>query len=543
MSVYDDWAAFVDVRRRRHRRHRRRSSRPTSAARCPRRGRCSPSGSTTAATPRSRAWPCPTVPATFTKFPASLAGPFDDIEIVGDDRRLGGRARRGHRHAAPTASPRPTRGRTSPGSPSARTSATARCSSPPARSSRSASRAAATARWARGSSRSTRSPTPTTSRSAARSTARRCRTPARATSSSACRASSPSCRRCCRCCPATSSSPARRPASASPASRRGSSQPGQVLEIVDRGHRHDPQPVRLMGALRATPSGPHAPGPTTYVAARASTSSSFDTGEVELNYVTARSTGDDDQARAAADPRPDRVVVGLRSGAAAARRALPGLRRRPARPGPVDPHAGPLHARQHRQRPRPLHRRRHRPADDRRRAVVGRRHARRGCRPTPGPGRSSAPYYEDPPLFPSEVRPAVGQGIGQASDRSSPSWPSTSATSGAIGDWDGDGRGRSRRAARLARRCIAGALGARRRAAAEPQGVRPRVGPRLLDRHASAPRATTSGCSASVKVPVLFTHHFRMIDEATGALLGASPTSRSSVGHGARHDAGTRSST
>ena len=33
--------------------------------------------------PRSRAWPCPAVPATFTKFPASLAGPFDDIELVG----------------------------------------------------------------------------------------------------------------------------------------------------------------------------------------------------------------------------------------------------------------------------------------------------------------------------------------------------------------------------------------------------------------------------------------------------------------------------
>ena len=26
----------------------------------------------------------PEVPATFTKFPASLGGPFDDIEIVGD---------------------------------------------------------------------------------------------------------------------------------------------------------------------------------------------------------------------------------------------------------------------------------------------------------------------------------------------------------------------------------------------------------------------------------------------------------------------------
>ena len=41
----------------------------------------------------------PAVPATFTKFPASLSGPFDDIEIVGDDRRLGGRTGRRHRHA------------------------------------------------------------------------------------------------------------------------------------------------------------------------------------------------------------------------------------------------------------------------------------------------------------------------------------------------------------------------------------------------------------------------------------------------------------
>ena len=150
MSVYDDWPAFVDVRRRASPPARRRSSRPSSAARCPRRARCSPSGSTTGATPRSRAWPCPTVPATFTKFPASLAGPFDDIEIVGAHRRLGGRARRRHRHPR-----RPRRrgrraGRTSPGSPSARTSATARCSSPPARSSRSASPAGASGRWGRG---------------------------------------------------------------------------------------------------------------------------------------------------------------------------------------------------------------------------------------------------------------------------------------------------------------------------------------------------------------------------------------------------------
>ena len=36
-----------------------------------------------------------------------------------------------------------------------------------------------------------------------------------------------------------------------------------------------------------------------------------------------------------------------------------------------------------------------------------------------------------------------------------------------------------------------------RRAAPEPQGVRPRVGPGLLDRNGRAPRATTSGCSAA----------------------------------------------
>ena len=67
----------------------------------------------------------PAVPATFTKFPASLGGPFDDIEIVGIERRLGGRARRRHRPRAPTGWRRPTPGPTSPASPSARTSATA----------------------------------------------------------------------------------------------------------------------------------------------------------------------------------------------------------------------------------------------------------------------------------------------------------------------------------------------------------------------------------------------------------------------------------
>ena len=45
-------------------------------------GRCSRSGSTTGRTPRSPG--CRSSrPATFTKFPASLSGPFDDIEFEG----------------------------------------------------------------------------------------------------------------------------------------------------------------------------------------------------------------------------------------------------------------------------------------------------------------------------------------------------------------------------------------------------------------------------------------------------------------------------
>ena len=56
----------------------------------------------------------PEVPATFTKFPASLSGPFDDIEIIGDaiDWEVELVAVIGRE---PTGSTRPMRGHTSPG--------------------------------------------------------------------------------------------------------------------------------------------------------------------------------------------------------------------------------------------------------------------------------------------------------------------------------------------------------------------------------------------------------------------------------------------
>ena len=112
MSVYDDWAAFVRLRRHGQRRRHAPRRGASSAARCPHPARCSPSGSTTGATPRSRAWRLPEVPGHLHQVPGlASSGPFDDIEIVERHGRLGGRAGRGDRRRVPTGWPRPTRGR------------------------------------------------------------------------------------------------------------------------------------------------------------------------------------------------------------------------------------------------------------------------------------------------------------------------------------------------------------------------------------------------------------------------------------------------
>ncbi len=81
--------------------------------------------------------------------------------------------------------------------------------------------------------------------------------------------------------------------------------------------------------------GPHAPD-ATYVD-HGYDEQLFDTGEVELNYVI---TGDASQARAAADPGPDRVVVGLREGARPAWRST--SRPSPSTSAARDGRAAPL---------------------------------------------------------------------------------------------------------------------------------------------------------------------------------------------------------
>ena len=49
----------------------------------------------------------------------------------------------------------------------------------------------------------------------------------------------------------------------------------------------------------------------------------------------------------------------------------------------------------------------------------------------------------------------------------------------------------------------------------------PEWGERFWNGHGRRELRPRDRCSRSVKVPVLFTHHFRMVDETTGTLMGA----------------------
>ena len=133
------------------------------------------------------------------------------------------------------------------------------------------------------------------------------------------------------------------------------------------------------------------------------------------------------------------------------------------------------------------------------------------------PGQVIAAHYEDPPLYASEVRPATGQGIRQGVGAMFHLWSTFLGDQWSIGDWDG----------------IAAA--APDTLPAWMQMMRPPAGgepPKNLKEYDPEwGRAFWTGTVAascdhermlrSVKVPVLFTHHFRRVDEETGFLMGA----------------------
>jgi pimeloyl-ACP methyl ester carboxylesterase len=132
------------------------------------------------------------------------------------------------------------------------------------------------------------------------------------------------------------------------------------------------------------------------------------------------------------------------------------------------------------------------------------------------PGQVTAALYEDPPLFASEIRPAVGPGIRQCIGPVFDLWSTFLGDQWSIGAWDSM---RAGSAARL------------------PEHMRfipvPDEPPQNLKEYdpewGRSFWAGTVGASCdhermlrSVKVSaVLLTHHMRMTDDATGFLLGA----------------------
>jgi hypothetical protein len=130
------------------------------------------------------------------------------------------------------------------------------------------------------------------------------------------------------------------------------------------------------------------------------------------------------------------------------------------------------------------------------------------------PGQVVAAFSEDPPLFASEVRPAIGPGIRQGIGPIFHLWNTYLGDQWSIGAWD------------VMRDAAPDVLPPRLQAVpfeAEP----PR---RMKEYDPERGRAFWSGTVGAsrdhdrmlrcVDVPVLLTHHFRLVDEA-GNLLGA----------------------
>jgi pimeloyl-ACP methyl ester carboxylesterase len=133
------------------------------------------------------------------------------------------------------------------------------------------------------------------------------------------------------------------------------------------------------------------------------------------------------------------------------------------------------------------------------------------------PGQVIGAHYEDPPLFASEVEPATGQGLRQGIGAMFRLWSTYLGDQWSIGDWDGVVAA----APDLLPAWMAGLF------------TPPPAGPpqNLKEYDPEWARAFWTGTVAascdhermlrSVTVPVLLTHHFRTVDDASGLHIGA----------------------
>lgn len=134
------------------------------------------------------------------------------------------------------------------------------------------------------------------------------------------------------------------------------------------------------------------------------------------------------------------------------------------------------------------------------------------------PGQVIAACWEDPPFFSSETAPVVGPGIADSIGPLFGLWAKYFGDQWSVGDWDGYVAGAPRELADWQAH-VALAAGVDE----PPQNLReydPEWGKSFITGAfaANCPHQVMLG---QIKVPALFTHHFRMVDEG-GALIGAS---------------------
>jgi pimeloyl-ACP methyl ester carboxylesterase len=134
------------------------------------------------------------------------------------------------------------------------------------------------------------------------------------------------------------------------------------------------------------------------------------------------------------------------------------------------------------------------------------------------PGQIRGALYEDPPLFSSEVNPACGQSIRQGVGAIFALWSKYLGDQWGVGDWDGMVAAAPRELPAWLAALFSATAGA-----APPQNLK-EYDPewaRAFWTGTVAASCDHARMLASVKVPVLLTHHFRMIEETTGMLMGA----------------------
>ena len=131
------------------------------------------------------------------------------------------------------------------------------------------------------------------------------------------------------------------------------------------------------------------------------------------------------------------------------------------------------------------------------------------------PGVIRAAHYEDPPLFGSETTPAYGHSIKQSIGPMFAMWSKYPGDQWSIGDW----AGMAANAASELPPWMAGFSPP----AEPPQNLKeydPEWG-RAFWTGTVAASCDHARMLKAVKVPVLFTHHFRRVDETTGFVMGA----------------------